>query len=375
MHRRMSLLALPFLIAAGACSDLSGPATTGDASFGVASAEPVTVMSRNLYLGADIDVLIGAEPDGFEAAMMAAVGQLTRTTYTMPHRMQYIAMEIAARQPDVVGLQEVTRYTMYFGDGTDDVLDYLDALTAILAILGQPYEVAAYQPNVSLTLPVGAMGLAAINYTDGDAILVRRGVQWRDAASGHFRNQVTLNVLGNEFSNLRGWNAVTVKLLGHWYRVINTHLEIQAFAPYQEGQAQELIAMAAREPHPVIMLGDFNSAANADAPPQSMTPSYASFLAAGFTDLWLNQANMDAGATCCQAPDLSNEVSQLNQRLDLVLVRIRNQGWRVRASSVEIFGNTTGERFATAGAMGAYSLWPSDHAGVLARIWFGGGNR
>ncbi|HSJ07399.1 MAG TPA: endonuclease/exonuclease/phosphatase family protein, partial [Longimicrobiales bacterium] len=315
MHKSVSWLALTLLIAAGACTDLSGPAPSGDASFGVGSAEPVTVMSRNLYLGANIDALIGAEPGGFEQAMLDAVGQLTRTTYTMPHRLQYIAMEIATRQPDVIGLQEVTRYTMYFGDGSDDVLDYLQALTGILAQMGQPYDVAAYQPNVSLTLPVGMLGMAAINYTDGDAILVRRGVQWRDAASGHFVNQVTMNVLGNEFRNLRGWNAVTVKLQGHWYRVINAHLEIQPFAPYQEAQAEELIAMAAREPHPLIMLGDFNSAANADAPPGSMTGSYASFLAAGFADLWLNQANMGAGVTCCQAADLSNAVSQLNQRL------------------------------------------------------------
>jgi len=70
----------------------------------------------------------------------------------------------------------------------------------------------------------------------------------------------------------------------NWLRFVNTHLEIQPFAPVQEAQVTELIG------HLVDWL-----------PPDG--------------------AVNNSGPTCCQASDLSSRASQLDQRLDLILAR------------------------------------------------------
>jgi hypothetical protein len=66
------------------------------------------------------------------------------------------------------------------------------------------------------------------------------------------------------------------------------------------------------------------------------------------------------------ASDLSNATSELDQRLDIVFVRNGRAGFG-GPSSVEVFGLTP---FSI--GVGEW-LWPSDHAGVFARIWFAPG--
>jgi hypothetical protein len=71
------------------------------------------------------------------------------------------------------------------------------------------------------------------------------------------------------------------------------------------------------------------------------------------------------GLTCCQVADLSNTVSDLDQRLDVVFVRWGAAGFGGQ-SSVEVIGEEVGDIFTH--PLG-YTLWPSDHAGVAAWIW------
>jgi endonuclease/exonuclease/phosphatase family metal-dependent hydrolase len=357
MKRVTSFAVFVALFALGACADRQDTAAPDTLQYGFTAAEPITVLSRNMYLGANIDPLIDPQVP-LEEGLALALGQLYRTDFLT--RVPRLAGEIAARMPHVVGLQEVSRYDMITGAGVQ-TLDYLQLLMMYLAGMGADYEVAAYQPNVSLMLP-GIPPLLGITYTDGDAILVRGDVQWKDATSGHFANQVGLSVMGHDFWNLRGWNAVTVNLQGRWHRFVNAHLEIQAFRPYQEQQAAELIEMLRGEPLPIIMVGDFNSAANHDAPVESRTDSYHMFRNAGFADLWLREPHSVGGLTCCQSADLTNATSEHDQRLDIVFVRDGRAGFGGR-SQVEVFGN---EPFAhPAGGW----LWPSDHAGIFAALW------
>jgi endonuclease/exonuclease/phosphatase family metal-dependent hydrolase len=361
MKRSMSLLFVAALIPLSACSDLQQPVAPDLALQGITAVDPVTVMSRNIYLGANIDALIDPSVP-LEEALVQALTELERTSF--PTRAPKLAMEIAQRLPHVIGLQEVSRYDFITAAGSQS-MDFLAILQAYLGAMGAHYDVAVHQENVSLTLP-GIGPLLGITYTDGDAILVRSDVAWDDADAGHFDSQVTLEVMGHEFQNLRGWNAVSVEIEGRWYRFVNTHFEIQAFRPYQEGQARELVQMLKDETLPILMVGDFNSAANPDAPLASRTDSYHILRTAGFADLWLREPHSRGGLTCCQASDLSNATSQLNQRLDIVFVRNGRAGFGGR-SSVEVFGL---EPF-TIGT--DELLWPSDHAGVFAKIWFAPG--
>jgi hypothetical protein len=67
----------------------------------------ITVMSRNLFLGADLIPLALAKPgDEFEEAAGKLLDQILATEPAA--RMKLVAREIAKTKPDLVGLQEVT---------------------------------------------------------------------------------------------------------------------------------------------------------------------------------------------------------------------------------------------------------------------------
>jgi endonuclease/exonuclease/phosphatase family metal-dependent hydrolase len=371
------LLALGFVaLVAPACSD-AGPLASADqaivlsasASASVPSSVELNVVTRNLYLGGDIAPIIGAEDP--VAAANEIWNEILHTNY--PARAVHLAAEIARIEPDLVGLQEVIRFTVGpFGAPefpSAPLLDFLDVLRANLATHGLEYEVAVRHSTTRFAAPVGIPpNLMMVGLEQSDAILVRAGVV-SENAHGQTYAAFPPPEFTPGFTLRRGWTQVDANIGGEWVRFVNTHLEIQPFAPVQQAQAAELIAHLADSPHPVILVGDFNSAANRNAPGESKTGSYQLFLDAGFHDLWLphDGVSNNSGPTCCQASDLSNRASELDQRLDLVLARDVDywQGSRSAAVKVELFGNRPPDRFVTAEG---YHLWPSDHAGVFARI-------
>jgi endonuclease/exonuclease/phosphatase family metal-dependent hydrolase len=138
-------------------------------------------------------------------------------------------------------------------------------------------------------------------------------------------------------------------------------LETQLLAPVQAGQTAELIhSVTAGLDGVTILAGDLNSdAANPGAP--SWTPTYNTLIAAGFTDIWTRGHGRDSGYTCCQAPDLRNAASLMDQRIDFVLARDSRSGGDVHgALRMEIVGEEQADRTDASG------LWRSDHAGLIA---------
>ncbi len=99
------------------------------------------------------------------------------------------------------------------------------------------------------------------------------------------------------------------------------------------------------KPRPYLVVGDFN------ALPTDAT--HADMLAAGFIDV--GGALGAVGATCCQAPDLDNLVSQLTGRIDYVFERGFSS-----IDSAFLVGDTPFEN--------VRPRWPSDHAGVIAAV-------
>lgn len=368
MARASRSLALALLVLAPlACADGGTDPLLpdgGDArSHGV---EAVTVMTQNVYLGADIDPLLGGGDPA--TAIQNALAQLQQTNFMA--RAYALAGQIVAQQPAVVGLQEVSRYQLPEGLGLPTVIPYLDILMFAIADLGGSYTVAAFQENVQVALPfyMGETYVGDIVYTDGDAILARSDVVFDEAMSDHFDAQQTLSVAGTVFENLRGWNAVRVTTAGQTFRFVNTHLEIQPFRDVQEQQAQELVELFADDELPVIMVGDFNSAANPHPLASQATESYHTFRNAGFADLWLREPHSNEGLTCCQAPALDNTESQLHSRLDLVLVRYGSAGFGGQ-SWVDVLGEEESDIIDLSDVMPGYTLWPSDHASVVAKLW------
>jgi endonuclease/exonuclease/phosphatase family metal-dependent hydrolase len=153
----------------------------------------------------------------------------------------------------------------------------------------------------------------------------------------------------------RSWASIDVTFQGRVVRVVTTHLE--AFSQsIQEQQAIELLVRATAVPYPVLMLGDFNS--DADAKPWPAT--YAMVRLAGFSDTWSQVFGAPArvlGATCCHAANLLGGLNPpLTERIDLVLVRGSLHG-----AAASLVGNTLDDRT-------ALGLWPSDHAGVVVTL-------
>src|SRR2546422_11429163 len=114
MHRSAAC-ALGMLALAG-CYDaqLAGPRPSAAARPTLSAtptapgARTITVMTRNLYIGADVDQVIGAlaspDPNDDVPALLAAIAVLQRTDF--PTRAGALADEIARARPHVVGLQE-----------------------------------------------------------------------------------------------------------------------------------------------------------------------------------------------------------------------------------------------------------------------------
>ena len=149
---------------------------------------------------------------------------------------------------------------------------------------------------------------------------------------------------------------------------MTTHLEIQALAPLQAAQAAELLgSVMAGLDGTVVLAGDLNSDPENPGQP-SWTPTYADVVAAGFLDAWRDGPSTHdrVGYTCCQDPGLRNGRSELDRRLDFVLVKNGAMATNRRGVAphlrAELVGARQRDRTPTNG------LWPSDHAGVWATL-------
>ncbi|HEX9967556.1 MAG TPA: hypothetical protein VGB06_06395, partial [Solirubrobacterales bacterium] len=218
----------------------------------------VTVMTRNLYLGADLGPAIAAKT---LSDVVTANGQILRQVIAndFPTRAEGLADEILATKPDLVGLQEVALWqtTPITPAGTALTIDYLDLLLDELNRGPDRYEVVVVQNEFGTEVPADANGIE----NDGpggeladaevlgkllmrDVILARTGggVRTWNASGGNFETLLELPVGGEVVAVARGWTAVDARVRGSGpFRFVNTHLE--AFHPLvRAAQAAELVA-------------------------------------------------------------------------------------------------------------------------------------
>jgi endonuclease/exonuclease/phosphatase family metal-dependent hydrolase len=135
------------------------------------------------------------------------------------------------------------------------------------------------------------------------------------------------------------------------FRYIGTHLE-SVVPAIREAQGAELRTGPANTSLPVILAMD----SNAQAAPLPQDATYMDFIAAGYDDEWVENFPFVPGLTCCQDEADNNPVSQVYQRIDLIL----NSG-NVRVRNIALFGVDPRDRIIG-------GLWPSDHAGVAAHV-------
>jgi hypothetical protein len=283
-----------------------------------------------------------------------------------------------------VGLQEIALYRFeaqsdYVGgplpppDAEDVLLDFLAILTDALEARGLSYTAASKSENMDIELPMCTtqvcFPLADIRLTDYDVVLVRNDVVFDNAADGNFAAQLPIEVGGQVIFKPSGWASVDIEFKNNSYRFVNAHLEPADVLPgggvhpdiayIQAMQLAELLAIVDGSPHPVIMVGDFNSDDDG-----STTPTYQDVVNAGFVDAWLIGRPRGPGYTSNQSPDLLNASSQLFHRIDFVFYR---DGFTTRTGSFR--GSVAAELLGEAQADRTESgLWPSDHAGLAATL-------
>jgi endonuclease/exonuclease/phosphatase family metal-dependent hydrolase len=333
----------------------------------------LTVMTQNLYLGSSLTPALEAStPEGFVEAVARIYATVQYTSF--PQRAGAIADAIGQEEPDLIGLQEVTKWTTE-GLSSPPGYDFLAILEGALEARGLHYTAASTAHNanigpaplVSETCPVvSGQFTCAVTLEDRDVILVNDdtpGLTWSNPQSGRYATQQVIVSPVGPLSFDRGWAGIDAKLKHKPFRFVDTHLETEDSPLVQEVQAAEFLAGPAKG-GTVIGVGDFNSAADG-----STTTSYAQLTAPGkFRDAW-DEAQLGAGSSCCQqsnlipqlAPgQLNNAASTLKTRIDLILSR---GAARSSGGEAELVGDTPFQA--------TPPLWPSDHAGVVTTLHLG----
>ena len=165
---------------------------------------PLSVVSWNIYLGADLNPVLTSPPAEIPLRAAEVWQQIQQTDF--PGRAAQIAAEIKTHLPHVIGLQEVSLYRLQSpGDaavgGTDPAtivaFDFLDILLQVLQAQGLEYEAAAVIENFDVEVPMlaGAQ-LDDIRLTDRDVILVRKGITTTEVKQQNFTAHAQLQLGG-----------------------------------------------------------------------------------------------------------------------------------------------------------------------------------
>jgi endonuclease/exonuclease/phosphatase family metal-dependent hydrolase len=353
----------------------------------------VKVMTRNLYLGADIFRVVEAAQNDPRTIpyVVADVFQTVQDT-NFYDRAEAIADEVLKTKPHVIGIQEASTYYIqtpgdFFAGNPDQATDCLHHFYTVLneALEARGlYYVAHEVINADIELPMvdlqSQTGLSDVRLVDQDMILVKKPLESREVAAGNYDTQLELDIGGTPAAFSRGYLVVDVEIKGNEYRFVNTHLEVRSepgspFRLAQSAQMFELLTtiggLSVDGPPQVIMVGDFNSSPE-DIPGEAIDPSDGKLkpyvppymLATGYfgyLDSWLLQKRYDDGYTSGFDEFVSDPTAELTTRIDHVF--LGPNGYKIEKVKSDVVGDEVKD-------MTPNGLWPSDHAGVVAKIRF-----
>jgi endonuclease/exonuclease/phosphatase family metal-dependent hydrolase len=355
----MNRLARRIGVAALACIALAGLVPVAEAA---SVNDPPKVMTRNLYLGADLTPVntAAAQYQGGAITLndfMNVVADTRRyiEKTDFASRAHAIAKEIDDHDPYLIGLQEVALYR----DGpignpaveTDVVQSFEADLMAALAARGLKYKVVAKQQEADIpNAPTSFADDGTIYFKDTrltmhDLILARTDLPpGRFSISGSASGNYAAAIPGPLGPFLRGWTSVDVSIARKpLIRFVNTHLE--AFHDgIRTAQAAELAGGALNTNKAVILVGELNS------DPVASPNAYSVFMGAGFGDTG------NTSPTCCYSDDLLS--GSFSSRIDHILTR---PGLTL---STTVVGTDPANRATTPFGLS----WPSDHGGVVAGL-------
>ncbi len=366
-------------------------APAGAAKPGSPPGKPVTVMTRNVYLGADINrpiraATIAQAQGETPQQVVEALANATHVTRQIVDATDYgtraglLADVIVETQPDLVGLQEVAMWRsgplqldqVGVTNATTVDQDFLQMLLDALAARGVDYSAAQVglradveAPSFTGTLP--AIGSPRdVRLTMRDVILMRvdDGLTALGSGSTTYAANLSLPVLDRTFRFDRGFNWIDVRAGSRTLRFVNTHLE--AFSSdLALAQANQLLSALPTDRSTVLVCDCNSDPLNSSVKPTDTVPHKAPYELitgpGGFTDQWLTWAPAEEGWTSGLSELVTDaSAAGFDHRIDLVLTR--TAGAPLRADRGAIIGDELGDRDPATG------LWPSDHAGVVLRL-------
>lgn len=341
---RTRRIAIASVLAAFAVAVPAAPAMAGG---------DVTVMTRNIYLGADIIQL--ATP-ATEAEFKTAASKMWKTVQAtnFPKRAPALAKEIKAAKPDLIGLQEATvwRTGRAGGNATKVRYDYIKELLSALKKQKTPYTLVVKQQEFDFQGPTSDQEVRITMY---DAILKRKSgskVTVTGKSSGNYTDKLVVPTAVGQANVNRGWTAANASIGGTSFKFVNTHLEAYG-AAIRAGQATQLVSAGgalADADQSAILLGDLNSGPDSKAP-----DGYPVLTGAGFTSIWGTQTDLRTFGRnellTAQAPG--------GEFIDHILYR---PSANFTVKSKKVIGNTAFQKKAP--------KWSSDHNGVVAKLSF-----
>jgi endonuclease/exonuclease/phosphatase family metal-dependent hydrolase len=360
-----------------------------------ASDSKVRVMTRNMFLGADLGP--GTSATSFQQLVDGA-GQIIHQVDQNDFRQRapVLAREILNQNPDLVGLQEAALWRK--APCTDNPLDFtatqvrpggnfLSLLMKQLNKDGYKYRLVIAEPEFDFQVwanmdgdeNTSRPGCPFGSETEGrltmrDAILARAGtrVQTSDPQGAHFDTLLQVTPGGVPINVTRGWTSVNAKVDGSpKFRFVNTHLE--AFdnqttnhtnqntdvgnGQVRQAQANELIDAGgpATGNLPVVLVGDLNSDTRTPLKPGDQLAD-RDLLNAGFAE----RSTYDPLSCCLNADVLSQgsggQVSQFDHKVDHVMTD--------DPAHIKLVRSTVTGRHPYNG------WWGSDHAGTASVLNF-----
>jgi hypothetical protein len=342
---------------------------------------PVKVMTRNLFLGADLSPALAATSfQEFTAANGQILAEVDKTDF--PRRAIGLAREIKSKQPDLVGMQEVAWWRTNPTPGgpaqgpdgnftaVDTRYDFLQILLKALHDRGLNYKVGVEKVEFDFEAPADTDGDPNTGLFGGDiqgrltmrdVILYNADskvdVKVKHPTSGTYAHLFTPNISGIDVPVTRGWTAADITAMKGKgkhkatvkFHFVNTHFEAfddeTQHPSIRAQQAQELLDGPASAKRTII-LGDFNSDVPGVKPGDEQ--AYQTLLDGGF-----DERSLDKPTTCC-FNDLFAPTNTLDHQVDHVMT---NMGKKVKLQASSATGTTQ-----------TNGIYNSDHAGVFSKL-------
>ena len=310
----------------------------------------VNVMTRNIYLGADIIGLAGDKPLADFKAEASEMWKTVEAT-NFPKRAPALAKEIKSARPDLIGLQEATVWrTGKVGEGAKSVrYDFIKELIAALKKQKMEYVLVVKQKEFDFEAPTTTQDVRITMY---DAILRRKSgskVKVTGKSSGNYDASLAIPTAVGTATVKRGWVAADATVGGSKFRFVNTHLEAYG-AAIRAQQATQLTSAGgplANAGRTSILLGDLNSGPTSAAP-----DGYPVIADAGFSSVWGSKTDIRTFGR--------NELLTAqgdDSFIDHIMYRPSS---RFSVRSKKVIGNSPFQSRAP--------RWSSDHNGVIAKL-------